>query len=69
MRRILISATAAAIGLSRAWDGEGQYDKSLLAIDSALKEAHDNADLQARRAEILYQRGRWEEAGKAAAAA
>jgi tetratricopeptide (TPR) repeat protein len=60
---------AAVIGLSRAWDSEGQYDKSLSVIDAALKELPDSADLQARRAEILYQRGRWEDAEKAAAAA
>src|SRR5205807_4845498 len=43
-------------------------DKALSTIESALKDSKD-ADLLARRAEVLYQRGRWEEAEKSARAA
>jgi len=60
---------AASIGLSRAHESEGQYDQALAVIDVALKEAPQNADLLARRAEILHVRGRWEEADKDASAA
>ena len=53
---------AAAIGLSRAWQSQGEYDKALAAIDSALQERSRNAALHARRAELLHLRGRWEDA-------
>jgi tetratricopeptide (TPR) repeat protein len=59
----------ASIGLSRAHESEGQYEQALAAIDAALKEMPQNPDLLARRAEVLYLRGRWEEADKEAAAA
>jgi cellulose synthase operon protein C len=59
--------TAATIGLSRAQQSKGEYDKALEAIDAALKDAPADADLLARRAELLYLRGRWEDADKAAA--
>src|SRR5262245_58931227 len=58
---------AAFIGVSRTWESQGEYDKALDVVDSALKEQPKSADLLARRAEILYLRGRWEEAEKAAA--
>ncbi len=60
---------AAAIGLSRALQSQGDYDKALTVLDEAVKDYAKAADLQARRAELLYTRGRWEEAGKAAEAA
>src|SRR5713101_946499 len=60
---------AAIIGVSRTWESQGEYDKSLEVVDIALKEQAKSADLLARRAEVLYLRGRWEEAEKAAASA
>ncbi len=55
---------AAAIGLSRALQSQGQYDEALSVL---MVEGHGkSADLQARRAELLYLRGRWDEAEKAA---
>jgi tetratricopeptide (TPR) repeat protein len=60
---------AAAVGLSRAWESEGEYAKALSAVDNALKDLPDHPDLLARRAEVLYLRGRWDAADKAAAAA
>ncbi|HMC65752.1 MAG TPA: tetratricopeptide repeat protein [Gemmataceae bacterium] len=57
---------AATIGVSRAWESQGQYDKALAVIDAALAELPKDGDLHARRAELLYGRGRWEEAEKAA---
>ncbi|MCI0680560.1 MAG: tetratricopeptide repeat protein [Gemmataceae bacterium] len=57
---------AASIGLSKALESEGEYDKALAAIDAVWKDAPDNADVLARRAEILFGRGRWDEAAKSA---
>jgi len=56
----------AAVGLSHAWQSEGEYDKALEVLDAALKTLPADADLLAGRAELLYFRGRWEEALKAA---
>ncbi|HXG08719.1 MAG TPA: tetratricopeptide repeat protein [Gemmataceae bacterium] len=55
---------AARIGISRTWQSQGEYDKALAVIDTALKDEPRSADLHARRAELLYLRGRWEEAEK-----
>jgi tetratricopeptide (TPR) repeat protein len=57
---------AAALGISRAWQAEGQYDKALAALDKALADSPKNADLHAARAELLYTRGRWDDAQDAA---
>ncbi len=57
---------AAAIGLSRTQQSQGEYDKSLATIDAALRDLPQNADLLARRAELLYLRGRWEDAEQGA---
>src|SRR3954453_15477691 len=57
---------AATVGISRAWQSEGEYDKALPALDAVLKDHPKNADLLAGRAEILYTRGHWDEAEKAA---
>jgi len=56
----------ATVGLSRALESKGEYDKALEAIDTALKDNAKDADLNARRAELLYLRGRWEDTEKAA---
>jgi tetratricopeptide (TPR) repeat protein len=57
---------AAALGLSRTWQSLGEYDKALTLIDATIRDSPRNAHLLARRAELLYLRGRWEEAEKAA---
>ena len=59
----------ATIGLSRALEAVGEYDRALAAVESLLKTVPKDADLLGREAELLYQRGRWEEAEKAADAA
>jgi tetratricopeptide (TPR) repeat protein len=46
----------AAIGLSKALQSQGEYDKALEVVDEALK-AGPQADLLARRAELKYMRG------------
>ncbi len=56
----------AAIGLSRTWESQGEYDKALVAVEDALKAAPRDADLLARQAELFYLRGRWDDAEKAA---
>jgi cellulose synthase operon protein C len=55
----------AALGLSRTWQSQGEYDKALATIDEALRATPKNANLLARRAELLHLRGRWEEAEQA----
>src|SRR5262249_55492995 len=60
---------AAAVGLSRALQSEGEYDKAVQVVEAALKDSTKDPDLSARYAEILYVRGRWDEAEKAAEAA
>jgi tetratricopeptide (TPR) repeat protein len=57
---------AAAVGISRTWQSEGEYDKALAVIEKALGELPKNPDLLARQAELLYLRGKWESAEKAA---
>ena len=62
-------AVAAAIGLSRTWEGEGELDKAAEAIDAALKSSSANPTLLARRAELSYLRGRLDDALQAAESA
>lgn len=57
---------AAAVGLARALQAEGAYDKALAALDAALKDQPKSADLHAARAELLSIRGRWDDAQEAA---
>jgi tetratricopeptide (TPR) repeat protein len=59
----------ATVGLSRALESKGEYDRALAVVEAALKHNPKEADLLARRAELLYVRGRWEDAAKAAEAA
>src|SRR5262249_53520425 len=58
--------TQATLGLSQTYQSQCDYDQALAALDAALKDAADNADLLARRAELLYLRGRWDDALAAA---
>lgn len=57
---------AAAIGLSRCQQSVGEYDKALETIDAGLKNAAKSPDLLARRAELLFLRGKWDDAEKTA---
>jgi tetratricopeptide (TPR) repeat protein len=56
----------AAIGLSKTWESQGDYDKALAVVEAALKDTPADIDLRARQAEVLYERGRWGEAEQAA---
>lgn len=58
--------TFAVIGLSRTLQSQGEYDKALRVVEAALGENPTSADLHARRAEVLYLRGRWSDAEQAA---
>src|SRR5579859_5717166 len=60
------SPPAAAIGLSRVHQSVGEYDQALAVIEAALKKTPSNADLLARQAEVLFLRGLWDAADKAA---
>ena len=57
---------AAAVGISKTHQSQGDYDKALLVVDDALIDLPKNADLLARRAEVHYLRGQWAEAEKGA---
>lgn len=57
---------AAAIGIGKAWCGEGEYDQALAVVDAALAKSPHSADLHAYRGDLLFDRGRWDEAGRAA---
>src|SRR5262245_42060901 len=57
---------AAVIGASLCLESDGEYDKALETIGAALKETPNVARLLGRQAELLYLRGRWDEAEKAA---
>ena len=59
-------ASAATVGLSRALESEGEYDKALEVVESTLKDRSKDAVLLARLAELQYGRGRWDEAEKTA---
>jgi tetratricopeptide (TPR) repeat protein len=56
----------AAAGLSRALQSLGEYDRAVAVVEDALKDSTKDPVLLARYAEILYLRGRWDEAQKAA---
>lgn len=52
----------ATIGLSKALVTLGNYDKALKVIEDLLKKKPKDPDLLARKAEMLYLRGKWDEA-------
>jgi cellulose synthase operon protein C len=54
----------ASVGLSRALDSQGK--NALPPIESALKKLPKDAELLARKAEVLYDRGEWDAAMTAA---
>ena len=55
---------AATVGLSRALQSQGEWAKAQSAIDAALQDLPKDADLLARKAELLYLRGQWTQAEK-----
>jgi tetratricopeptide (TPR) repeat protein len=59
----------ATVGLSKALQSQGEYDKALAVVAAALKTLPKDADLLARKAELLHLRGKWDEAEKVANAA
>lgn len=59
----------ASIGLSRALQSQGEYDRALTVVEAALKARPKEADLLARQGELLHLRGRWDEALASADAA
>src|SRR5262245_26951696 len=56
---------AGAVGVVQTLLSEGEYDQALALLDTTLKTHPDSAPLHARRAEVLYLRGRWDDAQKA----
>ena len=56
----------ATLGLAQVFQATGRYDEALAALDAVRKDHPKNADLLARRAEVLWQRGRWDDALEAA---
>jgi tetratricopeptide (TPR) repeat protein len=60
---------AATVGISLTHQSQGDYDKALAVVEAALKDSTKDGPLLARRAELLYLRGRWDDADKAAEAA
>jgi cellulose synthase operon protein C len=56
---------AATVGIYQCFLSEGEYDKALAVVDAALKADPDLAALETRRGEVLYLRGRWDDAEKA----
>jgi len=59
----------ATVGISRAHESTGEYDKALAVVEALLKQNPKDDSLLARQAELLYLRGRWADAEKAADAA
>src|SRR5262245_43107179 len=59
-------AVAALIGWSRALQSQGEYDKALQVVEQGLAKREGDPDLLARKAELLFLRGRWADAEKAA---
>ena len=60
---------AATVGVARTYLSEGEPDKAITVLDGALKNAEDDPDLLAAKADVLYQLGKWDEALKTAEAA
>ncbi len=60
---------AATLGLSRALESQGAYDKAQSVIETLLKETPKDVELTARLAEFHYLRGRLDDAEKTAKAA
>src|SRR5436309_4631875 len=59
-------SAAAFVGWSRALQYQGEYDQALTVTEQGLQKLKDDPDILARQAEVLYLRGKWDEAEKAA---
>jgi tetratricopeptide (TPR) repeat protein len=59
------SRVAATLGITQCRLSEGEYDKALGMLEAALKASPGTAALEARKADILYRVGRWDDADKA----
>ncbi len=57
---------AATVGISRAHENQGNYDKAMSVVEAALKDLPKNATLLGRKAQLLYLRGRWKDAASTA---
>ncbi len=62
-------ANAVALGKANALESQGQLDKSEETLTAALKAKADDADLNARLADLNFRRGRWAKADEAVAKA
>lgn len=56
------SSPGAYVGWSRSLQSQGRSGKAIEVIQQGLQRFPDDADLRARHAELLYLRGRWDEA-------
>src|SRR5262245_1523799 len=57
---------AAAVGLSRVLQSQGQYEQALAAVEAGLAGAPKDATVLARKADLLYFLGRWDDALRSA---
>src|SRR5262245_61180816 len=62
-------AAAATLGISRPWESVGEYGKAYDVVTAALSDTPKDADLLARQAELLFLRGRWDDADQVVKAA
>jgi len=60
---------AATLGLSEAWQSQGDYEKAQIVVEALLKAMPKDADLHARLSEVHYLRGRLDDAEQNAKAA
>jgi len=56
----------AYLGWSKALQSQGEFDKALTIVEQGLEKVKNDADLLARKAELLMLRGRWDDAEKTA---
>ena len=56
----------AVVGVSRCLESQGEYDKALEVVEKLQKTKPKDVKLWARQAEVLYLRGRWDDAMNAA---
>ncbi|MGF1578551.1 MAG: tetratricopeptide repeat protein [Gemmataceae bacterium] len=59
-------AVKARVGLSRAWRSVGEYEKAAKVLDDGLKLNPRSGALWGEKADLLFLRGQWEKAEKAA---
>jgi tetratricopeptide (TPR) repeat protein len=62
-------AVAAFVGLAAVLQAEGEYDRAYETLTAGLQAHPDDPGLLARRADLLFQLGRWDEAAADAEAA